>query len=631
MVLDLTNPPTWLKDMPRPAVRIAVEVFNALAAVGRDEEQARQAAMSAVALSFVKLADGTWEARTATGTDRQQTIGFRAAKKLDEKGLVWEAVLIAPGLSLGHPRFYWSDELLEASVGVFAGVDINAYELTADFFTHLPIPDVGLLEDVKRYLTAKKVGWVEKTWWEPGVGIKAIINFLPEQAEIPRILNQGMERGNNEVLGLSIDTRIQGMEVVVDEWTVIWVNKVISCSSVDVVTHPAAGGKFIRAVAGLQTKEEKMDREKLLTMIGELRPDLLKGKDQAALKDDEVLDLARMAMTPEKKDPEKKDPQEKDPDNGGQRAAQGITSEEMAKAIGEATKSLEQRAACGRLLDKTLEDSDLPAPARQRIQTHFADKIFTPEELTAEMKGEKDYLASMSVHGLMEVGDQTRFTGGLGTRDKIEMAVDQLFELTADDYKELGELKRLDGQPFFDNMRAAQDYKDIPALSGLNELYVLLTGDSEVRGVFDPQGLPADLRAAQAITNSTFSYVVGNTMGRRLVKDYKAVNFAEDRLISITKPVKDFRAQEAVLIGYFGDLATVDPESADYQEIAAVTDEESTYTIAQKGNLLTITRKMILNDDLSVIKRLVSRLGRAARRTHAKYVWANTSSSLSAA
>jgi hypothetical protein len=106
-----------------------------------------------------------------------------------------------------------------------------------------------------------------------------------------------------------------------------------------------------------------------------------------------------------------------------------------------------------------------------------------------------------------------------------------------------------------------------------------------------------------------------------LVQIYKALAYLEELLISVKKPVKDFRTQEAVLVGGFADLSTVDPESGDYQEIAGVTDEESSYSIGQKGNLLTITRKTIINDDISIIQRLIDGLGRAARRTHAKYVW----------
>jgi len=124
------------------------------------------------------------------------------------------------------------------------------------------------------------------------------------------------------------------------------------------------------------------------------------------------------------------------------------------------------------------------------------------------------------------------------------------------------------------------------------------------------------------ITSGTFSYVLGNTLGRRLVGIYKAMAFLEEKIISIKKSVKDFRTQEAVLVGGFPDLETADPESGDYKEIAGVTDEESSYAIAGKGNILTITRKTIINDDVSIIQRLIDGLGRAARRTHAKYAWA---------
>jgi hypothetical protein len=51
------------------------------------------------------------------------------------------------------------------------------------------------------------------------------------------------------------------------------------------------------------------------------------------------------------------------------------------------------------------------------------------------------------------------------------------------------------------------------------------------------------------------------------------------------------------------------------------TDIEATYAVNQKGNILTITRKVLLNDDLKTVVQLVSKLGRAARRTHAKRAW----------
>jgi hypothetical protein len=66
----------------------------------------------------------------------------------------------------------------------------------------------------------------------------------------------------------------------------------------------------------------------------------------------------------------------------------------------------------------------------------------------------------------------------------------------------------------------------------------------------------------------------------------------------------------------------VDPEAADYAEIAAPSDVKVSYSVIQKGNLLTINRKAIINDDLRGIERMVGRLGRSARRTFARFVWA---------
>jgi hypothetical protein len=57
-------------------------------------------------------------------------------------------------------------------------------------------------------------------------------------------------------------------------------------------------------------------------------------------------------------------------------------------------------------------------------------------------------------------------------------------------------------------------------------------------------------------------------------------------------------------------------------EIVMATDEEITYALNQKGIILTINRRVIINDDLKSVQVLVSRLGRAAKRTYARRGWA---------
>ena len=282
--------------------------------------------------------------------------------------------------------------------------------------------------------------------------------------------------------------------------------------------------------------------------------------------------------------------------------------------------------ACDRLLTAELEGSSLPRHARRRIDSMFRGRTFEKADLDKAVQEEKDYIASLSTPAIPDIGNQSRINVGYGTVEKVQRAVDRMFGLTVENLQAAARMERLDHQPMFPDLRAAQDqkfdgYSDIPVPKGIAELYVLLTGDPEVSGRFNRAGLPADLRASQDITSSTFSYILGNTLGRRLVTDYREPNYREDLLISMRKPVKDFRTQEAALVGYFGDLADIDPESGDYEEVSGITDVEATYVLGQKGNILTITRKTIINDDISLIIRLVPRLGRAARRTHAQYVW----------
>lgn len=613
MKYSAANPPPWLTlpGLPSGAVALALSVYGASMAKDQDEAKAQRAAMAVIEAQYAKSGD-SWQLRADGAAAAQRDLRFQAARQADITGLVWEVVIIAPGLGLGCPRYYWSEEVLQAAVEakVFDGVDINAYELTADFFSHLQIPDMGLLEDVKKYLSARKVGWIERTWWD-AEGIKAIINFIPDQAWLPRTIQAGIDQGNQQVLGLSIDSRVKGFNVLADDQEVVLVTQIVSASSVDVVTRPAAGGKFQRAVAGLTSEEHMMDRAKILAMIKKQRPDLMKGVDESKMSDDELLQLAQQAMETSTGDDGK----------GTQHAAQGLSKSEVEAIVADKAKVIERRAACGLLLDQALAASELPPLTQTRVRERFAGTIFESAALDAAVKGEKDYLAQMSGGTDFNLGNQGRASVGASTSAKIGAAVDLMFGITPEINTQISTMLGIDNRPLFE-ARAAQDYEQTPRLSGLRELYVLLTGDSDINGRFNRAALPADLRASQDINSGTFSFALGNTMSRRLIMDYRAMDFQENLLISSRKSVKDFKTQEVVNLGYFGDLADVDPESADYQEIAGITDEEATYSLIQKGNLLTLTRKTIINDDLSVIQRLISRLGRAARRTFAKYVWA---------
>ena len=520
---------------------------------------------------------------------------MRLVAAQDAEGTAWDVTICQPGPTKNGS--YLPEQTLRDSASLFENVGVNLYELPQGA-SHVPVP----LFDVKSLLVKNKVGWIDNVRYVAGEGLKGVLHFLDSAKFLGRNLLDAMTKGAS-VYGLSWDCLVKGSLDTIDGKSVLRIDRLVEVDSVDIVTRPAAGGKFNRAVASLpaQNKEDMM-KEKLWNMIKEKRPDLLNGKDLTTISDQEVEGLARMAMdAPEPK-------QAKEPDLSGL-----ATKEEM------------EILRCGMAIEAGLGKSDLPDVAKERIRKTFEGRVFQSADFDKAIADEKDYLAKVNQTQSTASGQAASgIVVGLGSLDRACMAVDRMFGLSKEDIGRMAALERLDHQPFFGDMRNVQDYADfdkVPAFRSLREMYTYFTGDHEVNGRFNRKGLHVDLRSAQDIDSSTFTYVLGNTLGRRLVALYTGYSFQEDLLISVRKPVKDFRTQEAVLVGGFPDLSTVDPEAADYQEITGVTDEESTYALLQKGNILTITRKTIVNDDVSIIQRVVAGLARAARRTHAKYVW----------
>lgn len=171
-------------------------------------------------------------------------------------------------------------------------------------------------------------------------------------------------------------------------------------------------------------------------------------------------------------------------------------------------------------------------------------------------------------------------------------------------------------------------FKDVPAFSSLRGAYKEITGDAELTGIPTEKGLRLGaafmdfMRLPAAYSSTTFAFALGNSMYRRLLKEYAAVNYREDALISYNRPAENFKTLEIIQVGYFGDVPDVNPETADYQEITMPTDIEATYHLNQKGWILTVTRRVFLNDDLKTVVKLLDKVARAHRRTHARRAWA---------
>jgi hypothetical protein len=80
---------------------------------------------------------------------------------------------------------------------------------------------------------------------------------------------------------------------------------------------------------------------------------------------------------------------------------------------------------------------------------------------------------------------------------------------------------------------------------------------------------------------------------------------------SATGTVSDFRAHNRYRMGSFGALDALN-ENGEFKNKAISDAEKATITAATKGNIINVSRQMIVNDDMGAFFALPAMLGRAA-------------------
>ncbi len=406
---------------------------------------------------------------------------------------------------------------------------------------------------------------------------------------------QGMigQEGQKDLLELSHDVIGQTIKAA---GGISRVARIVKVDGVDVVYDAIGGGKFKRMAAAAMQAGQMEDNmwKRLLAALKGMRPDLAGQIDALLGKGDDVTDAEIQQMLAAAM------PQQAAIDIEKLLAAM----KSDISATDEAKKILDQArlVACGNTLAEELKGSGLPAPVQEKLRAAFRDKVFDTDTLRAAIKTEKEVLDKLTASGVITGAGDVRVMDT--APERIQAAMDKLFGVQVD-----------------------AKFADVQAFDSFRASYVRITGDSEIRGLPTREGLKLGesimdmMRLPAAYSSTSFSFVLGNSMYRRLIQDYKAVDYGEQNLVSYKRNAKDFKTMESINVGYFGDIPDVNPETADYTEVTMPTDEEITYTLNQKGIILTVTRKAIINDDLKTVVTMVQRLGRAARRTFARRLW----------
>ncbi len=491
-----------------------------------------------------------------------------------------EVVCIRPGLSKNGN--YYSPAVVEGMAPLFEG---------ARAFADHPGPGERperSVRDIVGYYRGQRIG-------EAG-GLRATLKVSRNAEWLWALVEEAIADGQPGLIGLSIDALATARPATMDGRRVREVEAVTRLNSCDVVTRASAGGELARL---LQADNG--------SWWDEYRPS---NEDAAALQRQAAATGLAIdgQQAPERTDAGQSAPVQTGPTRaanipgghvlagdtylteGQMDVTEGVVApvEESFQHLKDELERTRRLLECERALQRELAACALPAAVKARVERRFDGRVFEAGELDAAIDDERGLLAELTTAGLIRgMGFEKRATVGLGEAERLQKAFDQLFDI--------------------------YEGERVPALSGIREAYCAATGDYAVDGVTAPE----KLREAD-VTTSSFSYLLGTSMNKRLLKDYQAWPSEWQKFCTVT-PIKDFKLQDRIRLGAFGSLSTV-PEDTAYTALT-LADTRASYTPQKRGNLVAVTRETIVNDDLYAIRQIPGKLAVAAAFTLAEFVY----------
>jgi len=236
-----------------------------------------------------------------------------------------------------------------------------------------------------------------------------------------------------------------------------------------------------------------------------------------------------------------------------------------------------------------IANSGLPAPSRSRLGSRTYS---SPEEVNQAIETERAYLARLSEDQVINLGGPAprspQISMGLTGFEQLGLALDALIAGTRPE-------------------------KNIRPLSGVRELYLLLSGDFEMEGMFK-----ADRVQFANVNSSTMAGMVANALNKRVMNEFQLYPRWWEPII-IAEDFDSLQTVRWVTLGGVGELPTV-AEGAAYTELTW-DDLTETATFIKKGGYLGLTLEAIDKDD--------TRRLRAAPRALAQAAWLTLSKGIS--
>jgi hypothetical protein len=238
-----------------------------------------------------------------------------------------------------------------------------------------------------------------------------------------------------------------------------------------------------------------------------------------------------------------------------------------------------------------IANSGLPAAARERLT---ARTYQFPGDVQQAIEAERSYLAALQESQVIQgMGGppprSPQISGGMTGFEEISLAFQAL----------------LDGK---------NPPSGVRPLSGIRELYLHLSGDYEMNGLFH-----SDRISFANVTSSTMANMTADALNKFVANEFQVYPRWWEKII-IQEDFQTLQTVKWVTLGGVGELPTV-AEGAAYTELTW-DDMKETGTFVKKGGYLGLTLEAIDKDD--------TRRLRAAPRALAQAAWLTLSKAISA-
>lgn len=331
------------------------------------------------------------------------------------------------------------------------------------------------------------------------------------------------------------------------------VRSILRIMDLSLVFNPARGGAFVRVMNSLmneQTQEAKNMTEQTEGLKEELSRDVEAMRTLLAAQDGEVGNKERKRL-----------------------------AEEV-----EAARQVRQQM-CGYLLESGLAAARLPEAMAEHVRKQFTGRVFEAEELNQAIDEARQLVSQLQGGGV--VTGPNRVSQMYTTEDQLQAAVDDLLGAPRD--------RGCEG------LKAAR-------LTGIRELYMMLTGDYNLYGGYYPSRV-------QLATTSNFTGLVKNALNKIVANQWEQLGAAGyDWWMRVTaqEHFETLNTVTGTLVGTVGLLPSV-AEGAEYTELK-VGDSPETASFTKYGGYVPLTLELIDRDETRKLAMYPRELAKAGIR-----------------